>query len=189
MHEKERGKDLDFHIFLHFRTNAHWSRGGQQLISKYHELKIVSKDCGRSSDKILREKRLGYLLIWELWSKRLKSHFLFYTSIYFLNQKTYFAILLKILCGFWGYANQLFRFKSDHFMALWKLNFHKLLNLKFFAADFSEFSLKIFLISEKHHNLVNFWVKNFVHLSLESSFICNKNKGPQEKTCFWQKWP
>ena len=38
------------------RTNAHWSRGGQQLISNYPELKIVSKDLGRSSDKDLREK-------------------------------------------------------------------------------------------------------------------------------------
>ena len=47
-------------------TIAHWSRGGQQFISKYTELKIVSKDLGRSSDENFREKKLGYLLIWEL---------------------------------------------------------------------------------------------------------------------------
>ena len=48
-------------------------------------------------------------------------------------------------------------FLGSNLTILWhfeKWNFHKLQNLKFFAADFSGFSLKIFLNSEKYHNLV-----------------------------------
>ena len=42
--------------FVPNSTIAHWSRGGQQFISKYLELKIVSKDLGRSFDENLRKK-------------------------------------------------------------------------------------------------------------------------------------
>ena len=50
-------------------------------------------------------------------------------------------------------------FIGSNLTILWhfeKLNFQKLQNHKFFAADFSEFSLQIFLNSKKYHNLINF---------------------------------
>ena len=36
-------------LFMFFFQNAHWSGGGQQVKGKIKELKLVSKDLGRSS--------------------------------------------------------------------------------------------------------------------------------------------
>ena len=65
-------------------------------------------------------------------------------------------------------------------------NFQKILNLKFFGKDFFRNFSCIFLKPQKHHNLVNFCLKFFVHLLLEFSwklgilaktvYIFNKNK-------------
>ena len=102
----------------------------------------MSKDLGRCS-----EENLKFFSFWEVWPKRLKTHFLFCTSLYF-------ALVFRFLWGFWRYANQLFRFIFDNFMAFWKIRFSK--KIKILCCWFLEIFLTIFLNSEKNHNLVNF---------------------------------
>ena len=71
-----------------------------------------------------------------LWPLRLKTHFLLCTSLYLLNQKTYFAIVSRFLYGVWGYANQLFRLNFDHFTGFWKIEFSKNIKSKFLGCRF-----------------------------------------------------
>ena len=98
----------------------------------------MSKDSGRS------KKKKYFRPLWVLWPLRLKTHFLLCTSLYLLNQKTYFSILMRFLCGVWGYANQLFRLNFDHFTAFWKIEFSKKINLNFWLPIFWKFLLYFF---------------------------------------------
>ena len=107
---------------------------------------------GRSSE----EKFKFFFLIlpfWELCPKRLKTHFLFCTSLY--------CHCVQIFMGILEIYDQLFRFKFDNFMVFWKIKFSKKQNLKFLAAEFLEFSLTIYLNTEKYHNkwLKKTWTK------------------------------
>ena len=74
---------------------------------KIKELKKVSKDLGRSSKENLK------FFVWIFFSgsyaqKGWNTHFLFCTSLYLLNKKTYFAIVFRFLWGFWRNANKLY---------------------------------------------------------------------------------
>ena len=81
--------------------------------------------CQKIQADLKKKIYIYFRPLWVLWPLRLKTHFLLCTSLYLLNQKTYFAILMRFLCGVWGYANQLFRLNFDHFTAFWKIEFFR----------------------------------------------------------------
>ena len=94
---------------------AHWSSSGQQSSFIKLHFKTSVKRFRQIFKKIYKKFRLRISATQVLWPLRLKTHFLLCTSLYLLNQKTYFAIVSRFLCGVWGYANQLFRLNFDHF--------------------------------------------------------------------------
>ena len=96
---------------------ALWSSYVQQLFTPEYAIETGVKRFRQIFKKIYKNILGPFRPLWVLWPLRLKTHFLLCTSLYLLNQKTYFAILIRFLCGVWGYANQLFRLNFDHFTA------------------------------------------------------------------------
>ena len=123
-------------IFLRRPINALWSSYVQQLTTPDNAIETGVKRFRQIFIKIYKNISGPFRPLWVLWPLRLKTHFLLCTSLYLLNQKTYFAIFIRFFCGVWGYANQLFRLNFDHFTAFWKIKFSKNIKSKFLGCRF-----------------------------------------------------
>ena len=119
-----------------FIATALWSSYVQQLNTPEYAIETGVKRFRQILEKIYKNISGRFRPLLVLWPLRLKTHFLLCTSLYLLNQKTYFAILIRFLCGVWGYANQLFRLNFDHFTAFWKIEFSKKIKSKFLGCRF-----------------------------------------------------
>ena len=117
---------------LQISTIAHWSRGGQKVVPQKLQAKSTTKRFGQIYLRKYNKNQIGVFVVLGYMSLKIKNTFSPLHIPVLVKSKKYFAILFRFIWAFWRYANQLFMFKLNMIIKIfkkksWLLNFQNFL--------------------------------------------------------------